>query len=208
MTGATPRTRVRTERRRRPLLVGVSLALLGLVAFLAGLSTVWVTQALQVAAPVARMGVPDSRSFDAEDRTYVVLVDRIASATRLGVTQGEPATNIACTAERADGTTVEVGRRAPHHGVNTDLGTAVGSFEAVEGPTSVSCVWERSASDAYRVVIAPEHREAMILGLASIAGGLATGAVGAVLVWIGFRGRAVVENADSGATDHGVGTRI
>lgn len=189
-------------------MVGVCLALLGLVGFVAGLSTIWITQAVQVAAPVARMGVPDSRSFEAEDRTYVVLVDRIASATRIGVTQGEPATNIGCTAERADGTVVEVGGRAPHHGVSTDLGTAVGSFEAVEGPTTVSCLWERSASDAYRVVVAPEHRGPMLVGLALIAAGLGTIGVGAVLVWVGFRGHAVVERIDSAAVDHGVSTRI
>lgn len=187
-----PRLRVRTERRRRPLVAGLGLLLVGVVAFVIGVSTTWLTQAVQIATPVARIHVPDTATFDAEDRSYVLVVDRVVSASRPGVAHQQAAGRIGCTVARADGTEEQIDTAAAQR-LETSFGTTFGTFDATDGPTSVTCSWRRDAKDGYRITIAPERRAAVLAGLAATGTGIVLGLVGAGLLWIGWRGTAVVE---------------
>ncbi len=202
MTDAPPPPlRVRTERRRRPLGVGLALGAVGLLSIVAGSATSWLNQAIQVAAPVARVEVPSTTTFDADDRTYAIVLDRISSAARLGVTKADPVVDVRCTITLADRTTTMVDGSRSTVRVDTDLGTSVGTFVAVEGTTTVACDWTRQPSDAYRLTIAPERPTVVLFGLGALVGGIVLVLVAVPFVWVGLRGTVIVEQNTVLASD-------
>ncbi|WP_436796054.1 hypothetical protein [Actinospongicola halichondriae] len=196
-TSPPPTLRVRTERRRHPLRIGIAIGAFGLFGLVAGAVITWTNQALQVAAPVARVALPSSTTFEAEDRGYVIVLDRVSSASRLGITKADPVVDVRCSIARADGSTVVVDGSRSTVRTDTDLGTSVGRFEASQGTTTVECDWARLPSAAYRFVIAPERQGLVVAGMAGVIGGIAMLLLAIPFLWIGIRGRAVVEREPS-----------
>lgn len=187
---ATVTRRVVTERRRRPLMVGAVLIALGLALTVIGGLVMTGSQAAQVLAPADRAEVPDPLRFDATERRYsVVLLPDAVGIPFLA----DPVAEMTCIVTRSDGTEVEL--RGSRQGVRTDTsaGTSIGDFKAVAGPTQIDCGFNRNPETSrYYVAVAPQRRTLERGALITMVAGIVTAMIGAGLLYVGYRGRAVV----------------
>lgn len=195
----TPRSspvtrRVVTQRRRRPLRVGIALVAAGIATTVLGGILLTGSQAAQVLAPADRAEVPDPLRFDAEARRYsVVLLPDAVGIPFLA----DPVAQMTCTVTLSDDTEIEL--RGSRQGVRTDTsaGTSIGDFEAVAGPTRIDCGFTGDPETSrYYVAVAPQRRALERGAVIALATGIGAALVGVGLVIIGLRGRAVVVPTD------------
>lgn len=114
-------------------MLGIAVASIGLVGTIGG-------AAVSVAARVAATVDPDATgttrapvTFDAEDRTYVI----VNIASRLG--ERGSAANYRCEVTRADGTMASIDGSTQAVAVDVGKTETVGAFDAVAGTTIVDC---------------------------------------------------------------------
>lgn len=190
---ASPRKRITTERRDRPFRGGIALCVAGLIVLLAGGALAYGQQATQILAAEDRAELPAEITFDADDGAYAIVLLRelpgFESIDRL-----VPITT--CAVALADGTSVDVSGARQSGSLETDLGTSLGRFEALDGPTTVACSFGDSvARTGYFVAVAPERSSIRIISYVLMGVGIAVIAAGIVLIIIGVRGRMVVADA-------------
>lgn len=186
---ATP-LRVRTERRRRPLIVGVVTAVAAVAMLVAGGLVMNVNPALTVTAGSrAALGTPIT--FTAEDATYRLVLIR-ADISDINVMDRAVA-ETDCVATFADGSSTRVDGARQTVSETTSVGSSIGSFDAVKGPTTVVCRTRTGFVSAYAV--AKERASLTVLSYSLIGAGLLAGAVAVGLIVIGVRGRATFEPA-------------
>ena len=190
---AAPRKRITTERRERPFRVGIALCVIGLVVLLAGGAVAYGQQATQILTAEGRTELPGEINFDANDGAYAIVLLRELP----GFERSErlvPRTN--CTVTLADATVLEISGARQNGSLETDLGTSLGRFDAVDGPTSVACAFNDSVvRTQHFVAVAPETSSIRIVSYILTGIGLAAIAAGIVLIIIGVRGRMVVTDA-------------
>ena len=167
--------------------------MIGLLVVLAGGAVAYGQQATQILAAEDRAEIPAEITFDADDATYAIVLLRelpgFESIERL-----VPSTS--CTVTLADATVLEVSGARQSGSLDTDLGTSLGRFDAVDGPTTVACAFGDSVvSTRYFVAVAPETSSIRIVSYVLTVLGLAAIAAGVVLIIVGVRGRMVVANA-------------
>lgn len=184
------RRRVVTERRRRPLMIGIWLAGAGLaVTIIAGLLLAG-NQAVQVLAAEDRATVPDPLTFEAQDSSYAVLL----LPTTIGIPfMGNPVAALTCDVDLADGTTAVLRGARQATSIETGAGETVGSFDAVPGPTTVTCDFTGSPdTSGYFVAVAAQRSVPDLVAFGGVALGIVAMIVGAILIGKGIRGRAVI----------------
>ena len=195
VTGPPPSLRVTTERRRRPFIAGLVCAVGGLVITLAGAVVTWSTQALEVATAEGRAQVGNPIEFDAQDRTYGLIL--ITDLTFAGGDR-EPVQALDCSVLQPDGSVDEVDTGSQAVRVESDTGTEIGSFHGQDGATTVTCSWSDGRNPiGYFYSVAPTHERAeLVANILLIAVVLIMG-VGVVLLIIGIRGRSVTTRTAS-----------
>lgn len=175
-------------RRRRSLVLGLWLTLLGVVGLVVGGFVLAGNQAAQVLAAADRAQVPDPLRFEAEDARYTVIL--LPSPLGVGV-PGDAVAGLACDVVRADGSTVRIRGSRQGLSVETGVGATVGSFDAVAGPTTVTCDFVvGSNSSGYFVSVAEQRPGVTAIGLVGMVGGGLVLALGIVLTVLGARSRA------------------
>lgn len=184
-----PRTRVVTERRRRPFVTGLVCCAVGLAVTLIGAATSAATQAVEVAGAEGRAALSSPITFDAGDETYGIIL--LPDATGVAPDQ-LPVQNLRCSVMHPDGATAEVDTASGGSRLETSVGREVGSFHGRTGHTVVTCGWKdghTSPGELYSVAATSES--ARLLGIALLVGGLVLIGIGVVLVIVGVRGRSV-----------------
>ena len=184
-----PRTRVVTQRRRRPFVAGLACCAIGLAVTLIGAVTSAATQAVEVAGAEGRAALSSPITFDAGDETYGIIL--LPDATGVAADQ-LPVQNLRCSVVHPDGATEEVDTASGGTRLETSVGREVGSFRGRAGPTVVTCGWSdghTSPGEFYSVAATSET--ARLLGIALLVGGLVVLGIGVVLVIVGVRGRSV-----------------
>lgn len=172
-------------------MIGIWLAGAGLaVTIVAGLLLAG-NQAVQVLAAEDRATVPDPLTFQAQDSAYVVLL----LPTTIGIPfMGNPIAELTCDVNLADGATAVLRGARQATLIETSLGETVGSFDAVAGPTTVTCDFSGSPdTSGYFVAVAAQRSALNLVGIAGLAIGVVAMIVGAVLIVIGIRGRALIQ---------------
>lgn len=191
--------RVVTQRRRRPFIAGIWLVAAGVAVTIVGSLLVLGNQAVQVLAAEDRASVSTPLRFEAEEGSYVVLL--LPTTVGGGQISGDPVAQLTCDVALADGTTALLRGSRQATSIETSAGETVGSFDAVAGPTTVTCDFEGSPDTyGYLVAVAPQRNVLNVLGLVALVGGILAVLAGAVLIVIGVRGRAVIEPATPGQT--------
>ncbi len=189
----SPRKRITTERRQRPLRAGIGLCVVGLVVLITGGAIAVGAQATQILGATERAELPAQMNFDADDRGYAIVllrelpgfesIDRLVAKT-------------ACTVTLADGSSVAVSGARQTGSIETDLGTSIGRFDAQAGPTTVACSFDDSVvRTSYFVAVAPEQGTLRLVSYILIGFGLAAIAAGIALIIVGVRGRMVITDA-------------
>ena len=185
------RRRVVTERRRRPLLIGLWLSVGGLVLTVVAALLLSGNQAIQVAAADDRASVPDPLQFEAQDGTYVILL----LPTTIGIPAlPNPIAELTCDVELADGEEAVVDGSRQASSLETSVGETVGTFDAVAGPTTVICDFRGSPDTSGYFVAVAEQRSALnLIGIVGLVAGILAMCIGAGLIFIGVRGRTVIQ---------------
>lgn len=184
-----PRTRVVTERRRRPFVAGLACCAVGLAVTLIGAVTSVATQAVEVAGAERSAALSSPITFDAGDETYGIIL--LPDATGVAPDQ-LPVQDLRCSVVHPDGATEEVDTASGGSRLETSVGREVGSFDGRSGRTVVTCGW----SDGHTAVgefysVAATSKTARLLAIGLLVGGLVVLGIGVVLVIIGVRGRSV-----------------
>lgn len=130
------RRRVVTQRRRRPFIAGIWLAVAGVALTIVGSLLLFGNQAVQVLAAEDRASVSTPLRFEAEEGSYVVL---LLPTTVSGGLIGNPVAQLTCDVALADGTTALLRGSRQSSSIETSAGETVGSFDAVAGSTTVTC---------------------------------------------------------------------
>jgi len=184
--------RVVTERRHRPFRAGVWLAAAGLVVTIVGALLLFGNQTVQVLGAEDRASVPDPLQFEAQDRGYVVLL--LPTTVAGGQIAGDPVAQLTCDVALADGTTALLRGSRQTSSAETSAGETVGAFDAVAGPTTVTCDFEGSPDTfGYFVAVAPQRNVVNLVSVAAMVAGILALLGGAALIVIGVRGRAVIQ---------------
>lgn len=184
------RARIVTRRRERPFRWGIGLAVGGLLAVIVGGVVLAGGQAIQIAAASDRAEIPQPLVFNAEARTYEIVL--LADPARIALPYFPDAVaRLRCDVELADGSADRFGGGQTVR-VETSFGTSIGSFDAAPGPTTVVCGFpgEPDTSNHF-VAVAPRRTVLATGGLALLGVGLAAMGLGVVLIVVGVRGRAV-----------------
>jgi hypothetical protein len=163
------------KRRWWLVVVGSIIAAIGLAVLVVSAVATAVEQTRSALDPEAEGRAPGSLSFDADDETYIVSVQ----GERPGADASIVA-NVVCTVTLGDGRTVELdgGRQA----IAEETGNiaTVGTFDGVEGPTTIACNSPRDI----RFFVDNESGFKKI-GIAGIIGGVVLMAIGAVCILLG-----------------------
>lgn len=189
-----PRTKrvVRTERRERPFKIGIVLTGLGVMTFLLGILLSVVLGAAEVLGAVDRAEVGTPITFDAEDRTYVVVF--IRGELDSEQFRNRAVANMRCEVTTAEGESIAIDGSSRAVASETDFGSSVGTFDAVAGPTTVACDFVRDPGGLLQnYAVAPERKGAKIGSWALLGVGAVLAIVGVRLIITGVRGRSVVE---------------
>lgn len=189
------RRRVVTQRRRRPFIAGIWLATAGVAVTIVGSLLLVGNQAMQVLAAEDRASVPSPLRFEAEEGSYVVLL--LPTTVSGGTIAGDPVAQLTCDVALADGTTALLRGSRQSSSVETSAGETVGSFDAVAGPTTVTCDFTGSPDVfGYFVAVAPQRNVLNVVGVVALVSGILALVAGAAFIVIGVRGRAVIQSAD------------
>lgn len=192
---ALPRTKrvVRTQRRDRPFKIGLWLTGAGVTILLAGVLLFTVLAGAEVLAAVDRAKVGTPITFDAEDRTYVVVYIRGEFNEANYVDRA--VANMRCDVTTADGASVVVSGNSQAVASTTDFGSSVGTFAAVAGPTTVACDFVRNPGGLLQnYAVAPQRRDAKTVSWVLLGLGAALTLVGVRFVITGLRGQSVIEH--------------
>jgi len=190
---AAPRTKrvVRTERRDRPFKIGVWLTGAGVAMFAVGVLLFTVLGGAEVLGAVDRAEVGTPITFDAEDRTYVVVFIR----GEFQEFNFRAVSNMRCDVTTADGASVTVDGSSQAVASESDFGSSVGTFDAVAGPTTVACDFVRDPGGLLQnYAVAPERKGAKIAAYVLVGLGSVVTMIGVRFVITGLRGRSVVEH--------------
>lgn len=169
---ATPIAEPKPQMRRSWIVAGIAVAVVGLVALIAGGIMLLISNAASQLDPVAEGRTPGTATFTAEDKEYDIL---------LVSGRGEPAGNpedMVCTITLADGRSVTVDgskQSTTSEVANTE---SVGSFNAVPGETTVQC---QASTTGNKFIIDTDGLLAKISTWALIGGGVML-AIGAGLI--------------------------
>jgi len=192
------RRRVVTQRRRRPFIAGIRLAVAGVALTIVGSLLLFGNQAVQVLAAEDRASVSTPLRFEAEEGSYVVL---LLPTTVSGGLMGNPVAQLTCDVALADGTTALLRGSRQSSSIETSAGETVGSFDAVAGSTTVTCDFKGSPDTfGYFVAVAPQRNALNVVGVVALVGGILAMLAGVILIVIGVRGRAVIQPATPGQT--------
>lgn len=190
--GPAPTRRVvRAEHRQRPLRAGIVCVVLGLGLIIGGAVMFSVVQATQVLASIADADMGETITFEAESKSYSLILIR-GEINDENVVDRLVA-NTTCTVTASDGTTRSVDGSSQFDSTQTDFGASIGSFDVPSGTTEVRCVGEGSRNIFDRYAVAPERLAAKIVAYVLIGLGFVLGLVGIWLIKIGWRGKTVVE---------------
>lgn len=189
------RRRVAQERLRGPLVAGVALAVLAGVLLLASMYVLHRSQSQAIDNAVVRATVPFEERFDADDSRYVILLVRppveINERTRI-------VGHVTCDVERADGTSVTVRGGQQGTAIQTDAGETIGTFDATAGTTAVRCALRDGAprtNARYPLAVAKEEPGATTLAMGLTGAAALAAVIAGGLLWMGLRGRMVVDPA-------------
>ena len=188
----SPRSRrvVRTVHRRRPLRAGIVVAGCAVTMLVGGflLNTLLSGAEVLGASGRARFGEPIE--FEAEARTDVVVVVR--GETNDSEIMDRAVGGLACTVTLADGTAVRLDGSSQAVAEQTDFGATAAIFDAVAGPTVVTCDGS-SGLLVEHYAVAPYRRTAKIVVWVLIGAGIVAGLIASWLITIGLRGEPVFE---------------
>jgi len=124
------------RRRRRGSWIawGILIAVGALVVTIGAGVAILVDKTASAIDPEAEARTPGTARLDADEATYEILLVRSRRDT-----SAASAGNVVCTVELADERTITVD--GSHQTVGTDAGntSTIGSFDAVAGPTAVTC---------------------------------------------------------------------
>lgn len=165
------------------------LMLVGIVLTAGGGLTLALSQTAQVAFAADRAEIPEPLTFEAKEGRYriLLLADPLAIQTPF---QNDAEAYFLCEVARADGTAETIDTGSQFMRTETDLGIQLGEFDAVAGPSSVTCRWKDARdSQFYYYSVAPASSIVTTAGAIVLAIG-----VTALLpaVWLSFRARAHV----------------
>jgi len=192
---AAPRTKrvVRTQRRDRPFKIGLWVTGAGALLFVAGALLFVVLSGAEVLGAIDRAQVGNPITFDAENRTYVVVYIR-GEFDELN-NREKAVANMRCDITRADGTSVTVDGSSQTVASESDFGSSVGTFDAVAGPTTVACDFVRDPGGLLQnYAVAPERQGARIFSYVLLALGALVTLVGVRFIITGLRGESVIEH--------------
>ena len=192
---AAPRTKrvVRTERRDRPFEIGLWVTGTGVLIFVAGALLFTVLAGAEVLGAVDRAQVGNPITFDAENRTYVVVF--IRGEFDESNYREKAVANMRCDITRADGTSATVDGSSQTVASESDFGSSVGTFDAVAGPTTVACDFVRDPGGLLQnYAVAPERQGARIFSYVLLALGALVTLVGVRFIITGLRGESVIEH--------------
>jgi hypothetical protein len=167
-TTATP------EPPSRSLRIGGILMVVGILMTAAGAIATAVGQTAQITLAADRAEIPDPLEFDAKDGGYriILLADPLAVHNPF---VNNPEAQFFCDVERADGTTAQIDTGSTFIRSATDLGTELGEFDAVAGPTTVTCHWKDDReSHRYFYSVAPSSSIVEVVALIVLIAGLLT----------------------------------
>jgi hypothetical protein len=171
------------HRRWSPLSV---LLLVGIALTGGGGLTLALSQTAQVALAADRAEIPDPLEFEARDSRYRILLLADPLAIQIPFQNGAEAYFL-CEVVLSDGTIETIDTGTQFMRTETDLGIQLGEFDAVAGPSTVTCRWKDGrASQFYYYSVAPAS------SIVTIVGGivLAIGIVALSLaVWLMIRSR-------------------
>jgi hypothetical protein len=191
MSGAATRRVVVTERRERPLRVGIILAVLGVLCFLGGILTSVVVDNAEVLVAIDRAEVGSPISFDAENRSYSLVYIRGELDTE--DYRDRAVANLECVITDASGGVQTVEGRSQAVYSTSTLGSSIGTFDAVAGPTTVLCEFIRDPGGFLQnYALAPNRAAAKIVAWVVMGLGVFVGTIGGLLIGVGMRGRVVV----------------
>ena len=182
---------VRSEHRQRPLRAGIACAVLGLALVIGGAVMFSVLHATQVLASIADADMGEAITFEAESKSYALVLIRGEINDENVVSR--LVANTTCTVTASDGSTRTVRGSRQFESTQSDFGASIGSFDVPSGTTEVRCVGEGSRNIFDRYAVAPERLAARIVSYVLIGLGIVLGLVGAWLIKIGWRGQTVVE---------------
>lgn len=122
------------KRRWGLVIVGIIVAVIGLITLIVGAVAGLVEQTRSSLDPEAESRAPGSLVFDADDDTYIVSVEG-----ERYVSDSSAAANVVCTVTLADGRTLELDGGSQGISEETANIATVGNFDAVAGPTTIAC---------------------------------------------------------------------
>jgi len=172
------------------MVIGILVAVIGLALLVGGAIGGAIEQTRSNADPEAEGRTPGSLTFLADNDTYRVSVeDELAGSDPSLISA-----NVACTVTLADASTVELGGAMQMFSETTGNIASVGSFEAIEGETTISC----TASDNDVRFFVDAETALQRLGTAALIAGFVVGSIGAVLILLGVFTRKKPRAATSG----------
>lgn len=181
---------VRTERRRRPIRVGFTLAAIGLLLVIVGGVASWIAGIGQAALAYDRAEVGEALAFDGKSGDYSVLL--LNSPVEQATNNDLPEAELACTGERPDGSSFELDGARQAVSSETEAGVEIGRFSTGTGSTSVTCDWKTPRDVfGYYYSVAPAPSWFAIGSTAVFIAGFVAIAAAVVLLIVGYRGRAV-----------------
>lgn len=148
------------------------LMLAGIALTGVGALTLALSQTAQVALAADRAEIPDPLEFDAKDSRYRILLLADPLAIQIPFRNNAEA-YFFCDVVRSDGTVETIDTAVQFIRAETDLGIQLGEFEAVAGPTSVTCHWKDDReSQFYYYSVAPTSSIVGIVGGVGLAIGI------------------------------------
>jgi hypothetical protein len=158
------------------------LLLVGILLTAGGAITLGVGQNAEVVLAADRAEIPNTLAFSAHDSAYriVLLADPLDAQIPF---QLNAEAYFLCAVERADGskTTIDTGNLPSR--AETDLGIELGTFDAVAGPTNVTCRWKDDRnSHFYYYSVAPTSPVLSILAAAALIAGLLAVTIAVLLI--------------------------
>ena len=185
-----PRRRIQTERRTRPLRLGIASCVTGLLVVVGGGLLLTAMSAAQVIGADDRAEIPDELRFDAEARRYAIVL--IRDPVAFGV-PGDPVAG-AQLRRHAGRRDHRPGEREPAGHLPRDGRRRVGRRlrGRREGETTIACSFANSTNPELYFVAVAERASWAIPAYAMVAAGLVVIGVGVGLIIIGVHGRMVV----------------
>lgn len=164
---------------RSPLAI---LLLAGILLTAGGAITLGVSQNAEVVLAADRAEIPDPLQFSARDSAYRIVLLADPLAAQIPFQNGAEAYFL-CAVDRADGSTATIDSGNLPSRAETDLGIELGTFDAVAGPTSVTCRWKDDRdSHFYYYSVAPTSPLLGIVAAGALIAGLLALATAILLI--------------------------